>query len=195
MGSGSLLCGDSAHLCWHRPKSLPIPPALGYDALPWVTGISIGRKGSAVRPARRSRSGRSTMPPWWRPTRASKEAGLPAEYWEHERPSVYCFWEDLARPRPKGEAAPVRGRPDAHRLLRSPAGDRARAGRVPVRPGPGPDASQAAHLRGHCDRGGESWRLRWVGQKDTVDVVNPHLDEERGSPSSQQIGQVLNADS
>ena len=40
----------------------------------------------------------------------------------------------------------------------------------------------------------EIWRLRIVGDKQTVDVINPHLAEEQIEQLSSQIGQILQAD-
>ncbi|MCK4958633.1 MAG: hypothetical protein KAT00_04525 [Planctomycetes bacterium] len=44
------------------------------------------------------------------------------------------------------------------------------------------------------DNGSEVWTLRVTGEKRMVDVVNPHLDEERIEQLSTQIGQVLQMD-
>ena len=40
----------------------------------------------------------------------------------------------------------------------------------------------------------EIWRLRIVGDKQTVEVVNPHLDEEQIERLSSQIGEILQTD-
>jgi len=40
----------------------------------------------------------------------------------------------------------------------------------------------------------EIWRLRVVGEKHTVEVVNPHLDEEQIEQLSSQIGEILHTD-
>ena len=40
----------------------------------------------------------------------------------------------------------------------------------------------------------EIWRLRVVGDKEFVEVVNPHLDEEQIEQLSSQIGQILQVD-
>ena len=41
------------------------------------------------------------------------------------------------------------------------------------------------------DGDNEVWRLRVTGEKQTVDVINPHLDEEQIEQLSSQIGQIL----
>jgi hypothetical protein len=40
----------------------------------------------------------------------------------------------------------------------------------------------------------EIWRLRIAGDKQTVDVLNPHLDEEQIEQLSSQLGQILQVD-
>jgi len=118
-----------------------------------------------------------------------------AEYWEKERPSVYCFWKtrlpEASQKRPlfiddqmltafferlASETDPERV---AFRFVLALVLMRRR---------------RLKYEATVTDHDTESWRLRWVGQKDFVDVVNPHLDEERITQLSQQIGQVLNAD-
>ena len=42
--------------------------------------------------------------------------------------------------------------------------------------------------------GKEVWTLRVTGEKRTVKVVNPHLEEDQIEELSGQMGQVLNAD-
>jgi hypothetical protein len=39
--------------------------------------------------------------------------------------------------------------------------------------------------------GKEIWRLRAVGGKETVEVINPHLDEQQVEQLSSQIGEIL----
>lgn len=40
----------------------------------------------------------------------------------------------------------------------------------------------------------EIWRLRITGDKETVDVINPHLDEVQIEQLSSQIGEILQTD-
>ena len=40
----------------------------------------------------------------------------------------------------------------------------------------------------------ELWRLRIVGEKQIVEVINPHLDEEQIEQLSSQIGEILHTD-
>jgi hypothetical protein len=39
--------------------------------------------------------------------------------------------------------------------------------------------------------GREIWRLRIAGEKEIVDVINPHLDEQQIQQLSSQIGNIL----
>lgn len=117
------------------------------------------------------------------------------ESWENERPQVYCFWKTrLQEPNQKrqvfvddqmlmvfferlaSETEPERA---AFRFVLALILMRRRRLKYET----------TVTADGH-----EVWRLRWVGQKDTVDVLNPHLDEQQITQLSQQIGQVLNAE-
>ncbi|MHC4426349.1 MAG: hypothetical protein ACYSYV_09655 [Planctomycetota bacterium] len=40
----------------------------------------------------------------------------------------------------------------------------------------------------------EIWRLRIVGEKQTAEVINPHLDDEQIEQLSSQIGEILQTD-
>ena len=42
--------------------------------------------------------------------------------------------------------------------------------------------------------GKETWRMRITGEKEFVEVVNPHLDEEQIEQLSSQLGQILQTD-
>jgi hypothetical protein len=42
--------------------------------------------------------------------------------------------------------------------------------------------------------GKELWRLRIVGDKEIVEVINPHLDDEQIEQLSSQIGEILQTD-
>lgn len=44
------------------------------------------------------------------------------------------------------------------------------------------------------DNDKEIWRLRFAGDKQTVEVINPHLDDEQIEQLSSQIGQILQTD-
>ena len=115
--------------------------------------------------------------------------------WEKERPQVYCFWRTrLPEPNQK--------RPlfiDDQMLVAffDRLAVETEPERVAFRFVLGLILMRRRRLKYEAtvtSEGNEVWRLRWVGQKDTVDVVNPHLDEEQISQLSGQIGQVLNAD-
>ena len=118
-----------------------------------------------------------------------------AEYWGKERPSVYCFWKTRLP-----EANPKRPLFIDDQMLTAffeRLATETDPERVAFRFVLALVLMRRRRLRYETtvtDHDTESWRLRWVGQKDFVDVVNPHLDEERITQLSQQIGQVLNAD-
>lgn len=38
------------------------------------------------------------------------------------------------------------------------------------------------------------WRLRWVGQKETVDVIDAQMDQEQIDEVTRQLSQVLHAE-
>src|SRR5436190_14810108 len=42
------------------------------------------------------------------------------------------------------------------------------------------------------DQGNELWTMRFKGREDTLDMVNPKLDEQQVGEVSQQLGQILN---
>ena len=42
--------------------------------------------------------------------------------------------------------------------------------------------------------GKETWRMKITGEKEFVEVLNPHLDEEQIEQLSSQLGQILQAD-
>jgi len=44
------------------------------------------------------------------------------------------------------------------------------------------------------ENGREIWRLRVVGEKQFVEVVNPNLDEEQIEQLSSQLGQILHVE-
>ncbi|MBP8305450.1 MAG: hypothetical protein KBE04_15155 [Phycisphaerae bacterium] len=118
-----------------------------------------------------------------------------AEYWEHERPSVYCFWKTRL---PEASAKrPLFVDDQMLTVFFDRLAQETEPERVAFRFVLALVLMRRRRLKYEAtvtEGGAESWRLRWVGQKDTVDVVNPHLDEERITQLSQQIGQVLNAD-
>lgn len=118
-----------------------------------------------------------------------------AEYWDEAKPEVFCFWKSkLADPDEKKELfvsdemlmaffERLGNETDQEKLnfrfVLALVLMRKRKLKY--------DASETVD-------GKEVWRLKVVGQKDTVDVINPHLDDEQVEVLTSQIGQILHAD-
>jgi len=116
------------------------------------------------------------------------------QYWQAERPQVYCFWrtkmvqQTSKRPtfvddqmleaffdRLASETDPDKV---AFRFVLALILVRRRRLRYE-----GSIAVDGRHI----------WRLRWAGQKDLVDVIDPQLDQEQIEQITRQLSQVLNA--
>ena len=118
-----------------------------------------------------------------------------AEYWEKDKPSVYCFWKTrLAEPNQK---RPLFIDDQMLTAFFDRLATETDPERIAFRFVLALILMRRRRLKYETTvtaAGSEVWRLRWSGEKDTVDVVNPHLDEQQITQLSQQIGQVLNAD-
>ncbi len=117
------------------------------------------------------------------------------EYWESEKPGVFCFWRSrLADPDEKKElfvsdemlmaffdrlASETDPEKVSFRFVLALVLMRKRRLKY--------DATK-------MDGAKEIWSLRVVGEKDLVEVVNPHLDDEQIELLTSQIGQILQAD-
>jgi len=118
-----------------------------------------------------------------------------AQYWEQEKPVVYCYWKTrLPHPNQKKKVFVDDEMLMAFfdRLENDDQQDRVnfrfvltlilmRKRRLKY------EGSQVRD--GH-----ELWTLRVTGQKRHVEVENPHLNEEQIEELSEQMGQVLHAD-
>ena len=117
------------------------------------------------------------------------------DYWEKEKPGVFCFWRSrLADPDEKKELFVSDEMLMAffERLANETDPEKVnfrfvlalvlmRKRRLKY------DATKMDGTR-------EVWSLRVVGEKDLVEVVNPHLNEEQIELLTSQIGQILQAD-
>jgi len=117
------------------------------------------------------------------------------EFWENTKPSVFCFWKTkLAAPDQKKALFIDDGMLMAffERLANETEPDKVnfrfvlalvlmRKRRLKY------DATKTADGR-------EIWCLRVAGDKEIVEVVNPHLDEGQIEQLSSQIGQILQMD-
>jgi hypothetical protein len=117
------------------------------------------------------------------------------EYWEKEKPLVFCFWKSrLASPDEKKELFVSDEMLMAFFERLAPETDpekinfRFVLALVLMR------KRRLKYDGTRMDEDREIWRLRIPGEKDTVDVVNPHLDESQIEQLTAQIGQILQAD-
>jgi len=118
-----------------------------------------------------------------------------ADYWKAEKPEVFCYWKTkLAHPDEKKqkfidddmlmaffERLEAEGEQEKINFRFVLALILMRKRRLKY------DSSE---MRG--DK--EIWRLRIAGDKQTVDVLNPHLDEAQIEQLSSQLGQILQVD-
>jgi hypothetical protein len=117
------------------------------------------------------------------------------EYWEKEKPAVFCFWKSrLANPDEKKELFVSDEMLMAFFERLAPETDpeklnfRFVLALVLMR------KRRLKYDGTRINEGREVWRLRIPGEKDMVDVVNPHLDESQIDQLTSQIGQILQAD-
>lgn len=121
-----------------------------------------------------------------------------AEYWEREKPNVFCHWKSrLPRPDEKKQIFV-----DDNMLMAffERLGNETEQEKVNFRFVLALILMRKRLLKYDATREGddkEIWRLRIVGDKSAdnrVEVINPHLDEEQVSQLSSQIGQILHTD-
>jgi hypothetical protein len=117
------------------------------------------------------------------------------EYWEKEKPPVFCFWKSkLASPGEKKALfvsdemlmaffERLAGETDPEKI-----NFRFVLALVLMR------KRRLKYDAGKMDGGREIWCLRVAGEKDIVEVVNPHLDESQIEQLTSQIGQILQTD-
>jgi len=114
------------------------------------------------------------------------------EYWERERPEVYCYWKTKLAPPEQKKQRFVDD--DMLMAFFERLGREQEAEKVNFRFVLALILMRRRRLR--YERtvfrdGQEYWQLRIVGDKQTVDVLNPHLDESEVEQLSSQIGQIL----
>ena len=117
------------------------------------------------------------------------------EYWEQEKPQVYCFWKTrLAAPDEKRELfisddmlmaffERLANETDPEKLS-----FRFVLALVLMR------KRRLKYDSTKRDGDREIWRLRVTGEKDIVEVLNPHLAEDQIEQLTSQIGQIFQAD-
>ena len=118
-----------------------------------------------------------------------------ADYWESEKPDVFCYWRSrLPHPDQKKQIFVDDDMLLAffERLEKETEQEKVnfrfvlalilmRKRRLKY------DATRIEDAK-------EIWRLRITGEKQFIEVINPHLDEEQIEQLSSQIGQILQTD-
>jgi len=118
-----------------------------------------------------------------------------ADYWEEEKPNVFCYWKTrLPHPSQKKQIFV-----DDEMLLAffERLGKETEQEKVNFRFVLALILMRKRRLKYDATRvedAKEIWRLRIVGEKQIIEVINPHLDEEQIEQLSSQIGQILQAD-
>jgi hypothetical protein len=118
-----------------------------------------------------------------------------ADYWEKEKPNVFCYWKTrLPHPSQKKQIFV-----DDEMLLAffERLGKETEQEKVNFRFVLALLLMRKRRLKYDATRvedANEIWRLRIAGEKQIVEVINPHLDEEQIEQLSSQIGQILQAD-
>jgi len=118
-----------------------------------------------------------------------------AEYWQNEKPDVFCFWKTkLPNPDQKKQIFVDDDMLMAffERLEKETEPEKINfrfvLALILMR------KRRLKYDETKIEDGNEIWRLRIVGDKQIAEVVNPHLDEEQIEQLSSQIGQILQTD-
>lgn len=118
-----------------------------------------------------------------------------AEYWENEKPQVFCYWKTrLPFPDQKkqmfvdDEMLMVFFERLAQETDQEKINFRFVLTLVLMR------KRKLKYESSKTQDGKEVWRLRIAGSKDVVEVVNPHLGEDQIEQLSGQVGQILHMD-
>ncbi len=118
-----------------------------------------------------------------------------ADYWESEKPNVFCYWRSkLPHPDQKKQIFV-----DDEMLMAffERLENETEQEKVNFRFVLALILMRKRRLKYNATRvenGKEIWRLRIVSEKEIVEVINPHLDEEQVEQLSSQIGQILQTD-
>ena len=118
-----------------------------------------------------------------------------SEYWEREKPSAYCFWKTkLAAPNEKKQLFVSDDMLMAFFERLAPETDPEKVSFRFVLALVLMRKRRLKYDATKMDGDREIWCLRIPGDKDPVEVVNPHLAEEQVETLTSQIGQILQAD-
>ena len=117
------------------------------------------------------------------------------DYWQEHKPAVYCHWKTkMAHPEQKKRIFV-----DDEMLMSffERLGRETEQEKMNFRFVLALILMRRRRLKYDCERiEGETeiWRLRITGEKEFVEVVNPHIDEEQIEQLSSQLGQILHAE-
>jgi len=118
-----------------------------------------------------------------------------ADYWEREKPNVFCYWKSRLPDPGKKKQIFV----DDQMLLAffERLENETEQEKINFRFVLALILMRKRRLKYDATRvedAKEIWRLRIVGDKQIVEVINPHLDEEQIEQLSSQIGEILQTD-
>ncbi len=118
-----------------------------------------------------------------------------ADFWLSEKPNVFCFWKTkLPNPDQKKQ---IFVDDDMLMAFFDRLEKETEQEKINFRFVLALILMRKRHLKydeTRIDNSNEIWRLRVVGDKQTAEVINPHLDEEQIEQLSSQIGQILQTD-
>ena len=117
------------------------------------------------------------------------------QYWEAEEPDVYCFWR--GRLALADEKKPLFIDDEMLMAFFERLEKETDSEKMDFRFVLALILMRKRKLKydsGRTEDGKEIWRLRVVGRKELVDVLNPGLSEEKIEQLSGQLGQILNAE-
>ncbi len=119
-----------------------------------------------------------------------------AEYWNNEKPKVYCYWKTKL-PDPK-QKKPMFVDDEMLFAFFERLAEETEQEKINFRFVLALILMRKRRLKYDSSKtqdGTETWRLKVVGaDKQFAEVINPNLDEEQIEQLSSQVGQILNAD-
>jgi hypothetical protein len=124
-----------------------------------------------------------------------KRCDFSADYWQSEKPDVFCFWKSkLPDPEQKKQIFI-----DDNMLMAffERLQNETEQEKINFRFVLALILMRKRYFKydeTKNEDGNEIWRLRVVGEKDFVEVINPHLDEEQIEQLSSQLGDILQTD-
>ena len=118
-----------------------------------------------------------------------------ADYWQQHKPDVFCYWKTRL-PQPD-EKKQIFVDDDMLRAFFDRLAEETEREKINFRFVLALVLMRKKRLKYESSRtegDNEIWRLRIAGDKQIVEVINPHLDEEQIEQLSSQIGQILQVD-